>query len=110
MRRILLSAGILLVAAAIALSAAAAVPFKPKSVTFDLPDGDRTFPDGPGADAINNNCLACHSAGMVLNQPALPKAAWTAVVHKMINVYKAPIAAEDVGPIVDYLARAKGAE
>jgi hypothetical protein len=45
-----------------------------KSVSVDLPAGDRTFPDGPGADVANDNCLACHSAGMVLYQPALPKA------------------------------------
>jgi cytochrome c2 len=32
-----------------------------KSVSVDLPPGDDMFPDGPGADAINNNCLACHS-------------------------------------------------
>jgi hypothetical protein len=25
--------------------------------------------DASQADAINNNCLACHSADMVLNQP-----------------------------------------
>ena len=43
-----------------------------KSVSVDLPPGDEMFPNGPGADAINNNCLACHSADMVLNQPALP--------------------------------------
>lgn len=54
--------------------------------------------------AINNNCLACHSAGMVLNQPALPKATWEAEVHKMINVYKAPIDDADVPAVVDYLA------
>ena len=32
-----------------------------KSVNLDLPPGDGMFPNGPGADAINNNCLACHS-------------------------------------------------
>ena len=53
-----------------------------RSVSVDLPSGDRMFPGGPGADAINNNCLACHSAGMVLNQPALPKAEWQAEVDK----------------------------
>jgi hypothetical protein len=29
-----------------------------KSVTADLPFGDRMFPDGPGSEAVNNNCLA----------------------------------------------------
>ncbi len=67
------------------------------------------FP-GPGSDAINNNCLACHSAGMVLNQPVLPKSAWQAEVTKMITIYKAPVSEEDVAAIVDYLARMKAAE
>ena len=79
-----------------------------KSTTVDLPAGDALFP-GPGADAINNNCLACHSADMVLNQPAFPRATWDAEVHKMINTYKAPVDEKDVGAIVDYLARTKGA-
>lgn len=80
-----------------------------KSVSVELPTGDRMFPTGPGSDAINNNCLACHSAGMVLNQPALTKAAWSAEVHKMITVYKAPVSDEDAAAIVAYLVRTKGA-
>ena len=78
-----------------------------KSVSVDLPAGDRMFPDGPGADAINSNCLACHSAGMVLNQPALPKAAWQAEADKMRTTYKAPIDAADVNAILDYLVNIK---
>ena len=88
----------------------AAPPFELKSLKIDLPDSDRMFPDGPGSDAINNNCLACHSADMVLNQPSLSKQAWTSEVNKMVNNYKAPVAPEDVGPIVEYLAVLKGAK
>ena len=80
-----------------------------KSVTVDLPAGDRQFPGGPAADAINNNCTACHSPGMVLTQPNLPKAAWEAEVHKMVSVYKAPIEDADVPAIVAYLVANKGA-
>ena len=79
-----------------------------KSVNVDLPAGDQQFPGGTEADAINNNCLACHSADMVLNQPAFPRATWEATVHKMINAYKAPIDEADVAPIVAYLAKTKG--
>jgi cytochrome c553 len=78
-----------------------------KSTSVELPAGDSLFPGGSSADAINNNCLACHSADMVLNQPALPRATWEAEVHKMINVYKAPIDDADVAAIVDYLANGK---
>jgi hypothetical protein len=79
-----------------------------KSTTVDLPAGDNLFPGGTAADAINNNCLACHSADMVLNQPALPRATWEAEVRKMIKVYKAPVDEADVAAIVDYLATIKG--
>jgi mono/diheme cytochrome c family protein len=79
-----------------------------KSVSVDLPPGDDMFPDGPGADAINNNCLACHSADMVLNQPALPTAEWQAEVDKMRTAYKAPIDPKDVDAILEYLVSVKG--
>jgi hypothetical protein len=85
-------------------------PIELKTTKFDLPESDRMFPDGRGSDAINNNCLACHSAGMVLNQPAMSREAWTSEVKKMINNYKAPIAPEDVGTIVEYLVALKGAK
>jgi cytochrome c553 len=110
MFRNLLPVVILLGAVSMPVTARAAQPIDLKSVKLDLPDSDKMFPDGPGSDAINNNCLACHSADMVLNQPSLSKQAWAAEVNKMINNYKAPIAPEDVGPIVDYLAALKGAK
>jgi hypothetical protein len=43
------------------------------STNVELPPGDALFPGGSNADAINRNCLACHSADMVLNQPALSR-------------------------------------
>jgi len=85
------------------------IPLVLKSVSVELPTSDRTFPDGPGATEISNNCLVCHSAGMVLNQPALPAAAWAGEVHKMVSVYKAPVSDQDAAAIVAYLTRLKGA-
>jgi mono/diheme cytochrome c family protein len=79
-----------------------------RSVTVTVPGSDRTFPGGQAAAAANANCLICHSAGMVLNQPALTKAAWEAEVRKMIAVYKAPIQESAIAPIVAYLAQIKG--
>jgi cytochrome c553 len=99
---------VILLSAAMPFVARAATPLQLKSVKIDLPDSDKMFPDGPRSDAINNNCLACHSADMVLNQPAFSKQAWAAEVNKMINNYKAPVAPEDVGAIVDYLTSLKG--
>jgi mono/diheme cytochrome c family protein len=92
--------------------AAAAPPatsgFVLKSVSVELPTSDTVFPGGAKADAIAANCLSCHSAGMVLTQPDLSKAAWTGIVEKMIHAYKAPVAETDVAAIVDYLQETKG--
>ena len=79
-----------------------------KSLKLDVPISDTMFPAGPGSDAINNNCLACHSADHVLNQPSLSREAWQEVVNKMITAYKAPVSPDDAKAIVDYLVRTKG--
>jgi mono/diheme cytochrome c family protein len=92
-----------------AVPARAAPALTLKSARIELPDSDTRF-QGPGADAINNNCLSCHSAGMVLNQPALPRAVWRATVEKMIHTYMAPVDKQDVAAIVDYLTRTKGVQ
>ena len=47
---------------------------------------------------------------MVLYLPALSKSAWTKIVDKMINVYKAPVLPEDIPAIIDYLTQLEGAE
>ena len=67
-----LSIGLTIVAALMALAAQAQDRLVLKSLNVDLPFGDRMF-QGPGSEALNNNCLACYSAGMVLTQPALSK-------------------------------------
>jgi len=79
-----------------------------QSTTVNLPTGDLTFPGGKPADAINNNCLACHSAEMVLDQPKLTRAQWQGEVDKMRALYKAPVDTKDVPAIVDYLATNPG--
>lgn len=90
------------------LAVEAAVPVSLKSVDVKLPESTRTLPNGPGVTVVQNNCLACHSAGMILNQPVMPKAAWEAEVGKMRNIYKAPVDDKDVPAIVDYLTAVKG--
>ena len=74
-------------------------------VAIELPDGSAPFPDLPGAsaDAINGNCLACHSAEMVLTQPKLTPAEWTAEIAKMRGVYKAPVDPGDDAAILAWL-------
>ena len=86
-----------------------AIVLKPLEVR--LPEErDASFPAGPGAEAADNNCLACHSVEMVMNQPAMASSAWKAEVDKMRAVYKAPVPEADVAAIVDYLARIKGTQ
>ena len=80
-----------------------------KSVNVEIPFGDRMF-EGPGSDVANNNCLACHSAGMVLDQPALSQAQWRAEVEKMLTAYKAPVDPKEVEAIVAYLVSIRGAK
>jgi len=77
------------------------------SVATNFPRSDSTFPGGREADVINNDRLICHSAGMVLDQANLSRAAWQAEVEKMRDAFKAPFAAEDIPAIVDYLTNLK---
>jgi hypothetical protein len=64
--------------------------------------------DGPGREKAQA-CLACHSLDYIqMNSRFLDKAGWTGSVNKMINVFGAPIAKEDVDAIADYLAARYG--
>jgi hypothetical protein len=75
-----------------------------KTVNVVLPTSDRMFPDGPGSDVVNSYCLVCHSAAMVLSQPAMTRSASEGEVQKMRTAYKAPIPEEQIQMIVSYLA------
>jgi hypothetical protein len=107
MLRALLSSMTILCAVILAIACRAAPLDQLKSLNLDVPSSDMLLP-GPGADAINNNCLACHSADHILYQPSLSRKAWEEVVQKMITAYKAPISPQDAAEIVDYLVRTKG--
>ena len=99
----------LLTAASVASFSAGAQTVPPlASVTVDLPPGTDLFPGGDAAQAVNGNCLACHSADMVLNQPKLPSSTWQAEIDKMRNAYKAPVVATDVPAILQYLDKLSG--
>jgi cytochrome c5 len=106
-----IAAGVVLCGASLGAEAAPSAPASEvsvdgvtlRSVAVDLPDSGRMF-GGAGADVVNANCLTCHSAGMVLTQPQLSRAAWEAEVEKMRKTFKAPVEEKDVAGIVDYLA------
>lgn len=74
------------------------------STSVEAPADDAVFPAGAGVELVNQRCLSCHSASMVLTQPPLKPEQWTAIVEKMRDVYHAPVAAGEVAPIVGYLA------
>jgi len=78
-----------------------------KPVTYKLPEEKAQFKPGPNLDVVQANCTGCHSADYIQTQPRGPKFGkdfWTAEVTKMIKVYGAPINADDIPKIVDYLA------
>lgn len=65
---------------------------------------------GPGRDQVMDNCGACHTLAYIpMNSPFLTEAQWTAEVNKMVGVFHAPIAREDIPTIVAYLTAQYGA-
>ena len=103
MRRYVQIIGVVVTVALLTGTAVAQDSASLKSESFDLPTGDRLF-TGAGSEVANNNCLTCHSAGMVTVQAPLSKEAWEKIVKKMINVYKAPVPDGDVAALVEYLS------
>lgn len=82
-----------------------AAPAAPVEVT--MPDEEPMF-TGPDADLLNGNCVACHSAEMILAQPRMTAEQWGHSVQKMRTVYKAPIDDADAAKLPAALARAQG--
>ncbi|MDB5542264.1 MAG: c-type cytochrome [Devosia sp.] len=74
-----------------------------QSVAVSFPRSEGIFPGGDDADAMNGNCLICHSTGMVLTQPGLTRSAWQGIVVQMQHDFHAPFATADETAIVDYL-------
>ena len=69
-----------------------AVPYMPYEIKM-----------GKGFDAIQANCLMCHSFGYITNQGRQSREFWNHKVVKMIKAFKAPISEEDVVKTTDYL-------
>ncbi len=58
---------------------------------------------GKGFDAVQANCLMCHSFGYIINQGPQSRDFWAKKVDKMITHFKAPMTKEDVKTVTDYL-------
>jgi len=60
--------------------------------------------DGTGRAVTENVCSGCHSLDYIrINAPFMTRQTWTASVNKMVQMFGAPIAANDAATIVDYL-------
>ncbi|WP_018291514.1 hypothetical protein [Verrucomicrobium sp. 3C] len=62
---------------------------------------------GSGQELVESYCSICHSVTLIAAQPHFPRELWKKEVDKMIHL-GAPIPAEMVGQIVDYLQKHYG--
>jgi hypothetical protein len=61
--------------------------------------------DGAGKAVTENICSGCHSLDYIrINAPFMNRQTWTASVNKMVQMFGAPIPANDQATIVDYLS------
>jgi mono/diheme cytochrome c family protein len=84
------------------------VPVHFEALKVNLPASTALFPAGKGSEIANANCLICHSVGMVLRQPPLTVDEWRAEITKMKTAFGAPIPADQIGELADYLGTVDG--
>lgn len=58
---------------------------------------------GKGFDAIQSNCLMCHSFGYIINQGRQSKKFWHDKVLKMVDHFKAPMDEKAIQETTSYL-------
>lgn len=75
---------------------------------WTLPAEKPAFKPGAGAELVQSNCLICHSSEYITTQPPMTRDQWKASVTKMQQKYGAPVAAEAVEPLLDYLLASYG--
>jgi hypothetical protein len=105
-------------ALALLLAPAAAMAKKPNAkgapamagavASVDLPPGDDVLPDRPNAEAVDRNCLSCHSTETILNQPALSRNIWAAEIDKMRTAFGARVDPGADDAILAYLTAING--
>jgi hypothetical protein len=79
-----------------------------QTAMIELPPGDDVLPDRPNAEAVDRNCLSCHSTETILNQPALSRDIWKAEIDKMRTDFKAQISPDADEAILAYLTSING--
>ena len=75
---------------------------------WTLPEEKSVLKEAAGIDAVKANCMLCHSAEYIATQPRFTREQWKASVTKMQQKFGAPIAAEAVEPLLDYLTQHYG--
>lgn len=74
----------------------------------DLNNVTVELPKAPGSKTFNMNCVICHSASYIQNQPNMSEKQWTAIVTKMQKTFGAPVPDSSINEIVQYLVAIKG--
>ncbi len=83
------------------------------ALDIELPEetASYTASDLPGYTLVRQNCLMCHSAEYVLNQPPTSsREYWDTIVRKMKHPFGAFYADADIPAMVDYLVKTYGIE
>jgi hypothetical protein len=79
-----------------------------QTAIIELPPGDEVLPDRPNAEAVDRNCLSCHSTETILNQPALSRDIWKGEIDKMRANFNAQISPDADEAILAYLTSING--
>ncbi|OZI65939.1 SorB family sulfite dehydrogenase c-type cytochrome subunit [Bordetella genomosp. 1] len=95
--RFFLYAGCALIAQLLAVAPALALEIQLPAETAMLRPGAAK---GTEATAL---CMMCHSVDYLSTQPPMPRGFWQAEVSKMVRTYGAPIPADQIPLIVEYL-------
>ncbi len=85
----------------------ASLPFAGMAAGVEFPRETATYKksDLPGFQTASGLCMICHSSQYASSQPPNSSPAyWSATVHKMKDVFKAPIQEEMIPAIVEYLS------
>jgi len=77
--------------------------FAQVSGDIKVPYVDFPMKKGKGEYSTRGKCNMCHSFGYVINQGKQSKEFWMEKTVKMIKVFNAPIASEDIELVVNYL-------
>ena len=68
-----------------------------------LPSAGMALPDGPGRDAVEGVCTACHATTLIERSAGYTRAHWDALIATMVDLSGDP---ETRMAVLDYLAQA----